>query len=214
MLNNFSFFVNFVKFATFRLTLMEKYFIPEAEIGLHNVSQKINQNIKLVKEFHDVPCFGDFRFFVKFTSRLLLYAEDVWETKRLKIWKRDRSGVFQFLPDEEKPEMCVHPLIFESIPVIGFYSQEYEKEIKQVKFSLRKIPGIVLESIEIDDALLNIVVEKNCKVFSLSSFVGMTIDNLLYPSVGRQAEHFPEKLIWDINEQEENFWCLLISFQL
>ena len=38
--------------------------------------------------------------------------------------------------------------------------------------------------------------------------------NLLYPYVGRQAEHFPEKLIWDINEQEENFWCLLISFQL
>ena len=59
------------------------YFIPEAE--LHNVSQKINQNIKLVKGFHDGPCFGDFRFFVKYKSDLILYAEDVWETERLKI---------------------------------------------------------------------------------------------------------------------------------
>ena len=80
--------------------------------------------------------------------------------------------------------MCVHPLIFESIPVIGFCSRQYENEIEQVKFSFRKIPGIVLEPIEIDDVALNIDVEENSKVFSLSRFVGMTIDNLLYPSAG------------------------------
>ena len=99
------------------------YFIPETEIGLHNVSQKINQNIKLVREFHDVPCFGDFRYFVKFKSDLILYAEDVWETESLKIWKFGSSGVFQFLTEEGKPDMCVHPLFFDSIPIIGFYSR-------------------------------------------------------------------------------------------
>ena len=62
--------------------------------------------------------------------------------------------------------MCVHPLIFESIPVIGFYSRQYENEIEQVKFLFRKIPGIVLEPIEIDDVALNIDVEENSKVFS------------------------------------------------
>ena len=88
--------------------------------------------------------------------------------------------------------MCVHLLIFDSIPIIGFYSREYENEIEQVKFSFRKIPGIVLESIEIDDVVLNVDVEKNCKVFSLSRFVGITIDNLIYPFAGGQDENFPD----------------------
>ena len=83
-----------------------------------------------------------------------------------------------------------------------------------MKFSFRKIPGIVLESVEIDDVILNVDVEKNCKVFSLSRFLGMTIDNLLYPSAGGQGENFPDKLIWDINKAEKKFRCLLILFEL
>ena len=133
---------------------------------------------------------------------------------RQKDWKFDSNGVFQFLTDEGKPEMCVHLLIFDSIPIIGFYSREYENEIEQVKFSFRKIPGIVLESIEIDDVVLNVDVEKNCKVFSLSRFVRITIDNLIYPFAGGQDENFPDKLIWDINKEEKNFRCLLIIFEL
>ena len=193
---------------------MDKYFIPEAEIGLHNVSQKINHNIKLVKEFHDIPCFGNYRFFVKFKSSLILYAEDVWETKRIKIWKLDHSGDFKFLTDEGKPElMALTPLIFEPIPVIVF-CREYENEIKQIKFLARNIPGIVSESVEIDDAVLNIDAEENWNAFTLSHFVGLIIDNIIYPSAESEDEDFSDELIWYTNEEKQNFRCLLILFEL
>ena len=198
---------------------MDKYFIPEAEIGLHNVSQKINHNIKIVKEFHDIPCFGNYRFFVKFKSSLILYAEDVWETKIIKIWKLDHSGDFKFLTDEGKPElMALNPLIFEPIPVIVFVLRVYENEIKQIKFSARKIPGIVSESVEIDDAVLNIDVEENWNAFTLSRFVGVIIDNLVYPSAESEDssddEDSSDELIWYTNEGKQNFRCLLILFEL
>ena len=60
----------------------------------------------------------------------------------------------------------------------------------------------------------NLNYEENCNVFSAANFVGMTIDNLCYPSEGSQDENFPDEIIWDVNKGKENFKCSLILYEV
>ena len=213
VLNNSNSVINCMKFKIFRSTSIKMYFIPEAEMRSCNAKRNLNQNIKLVREFHNIPYSsedGEYTHFMIFNSDLIFYVGDVWETKRIKIWKFDHSGLFQFLTDEEIPETCVSPLKFDSIPIIGFYIRESKSEIEQVKFSFRKIPGIASQIIESDDVTLNINGKENCQVLCSSNFVAMIHENLLYPDY----VNFPYAIIWDINKGKENFHCVFILFEL
>ena len=108
------------------------YFIPESEIGLCNVSEYLNQNIKLVREFHndqnDINANYDQYSFMKITPDLIFYMEDCWGTRKIKSCKIDNSGVFQFFTGDKILKQGMQPLIFYSVPIAGFYSEEYENE--------------------------------------------------------------------------------------
>ena len=189
------------------------YFIPEAEIRSYNVSQRINQNIKLMGNFHGVLRFDkrlQTRHFMLLNSYLILYAEDGREPKGIKIWKLDQSDLLQFLTDEKFPLRWVCKLIFDLIPLFGFVTRESKSKIEQLKFSFRKIPGIISEIIESDDVTLSIDEEKNYKVLCSSSFVPVITDNLLNPNHYK----FRDVTIWDVNKEKENLHCLLILSEL
>ena len=178
------------------------YFIPEAEIRSYNVSQRINQNIKLMGNFHGVLPFDkrlQTKHFMLLNSYLILYAEDGREPKGIKIWKLDQSDLLQFLTDEKFPLRWVCKLIFDLIPLFGFSTRESKSKIEQLKFSFRKIPGIISEIIESDDVIL-------CS----SSFVPVITDNLLNPNHYK----FRDVTIWDVNKEKENLHCLLILSEL
>ena len=50
------------------------YFLPEAEISCHCVSQKIIQN--------NVPRFAEYSYFMKFGSGFILYTCNMWYVAR------------------------------------------------------------------------------------------------------------------------------------
>ena len=192
---------------------MKMYFIPEAEIRSYNVSQKINQNIKLVRKLNGFPRFDERlenRHFMLLNSDLILYAEDNQKRKRLKIWKLDQSGLIQFLTNKKIPLRCVRKLIFDSMPIFDFVTRESKSKAEQLKFSFREIAGINSQTVEIDDVTLYIDGKESQKVLCSSSFVAGINDNLLNPN----HYDFRDVTIWNVNKEKENCHCLFILFEI
>ena len=79
------------------------YLLPEAEIYSHNVSQKLGQNIKLVREFHDLNL-GLYQHFMICSSNLVVDIS--WQNdkrRRMKSCIIDSNGAIHYFEGEEVP---------------------------------------------------------------------------------------------------------------
>lgn len=68
------------------------FFLPEAEIHCYYVSQKIIQNIKLVRAFCNVLSCADYSYFMKFSSGLVCTHVICGEQEG---WKVARSAIME-----------------------------------------------------------------------------------------------------------------------
>lgn len=72
------------------------YFLPEAEFYCHNVSQKLVQNIELVRQFHVLTLSYYYMYVIKFCSNLVVYTY-IFKTKRMRSCKIEINGLIQYL---------------------------------------------------------------------------------------------------------------------
>ena len=103
------------------MSLINIYFLPEAEIYCHNVSQKL---IMLVREFR-VSSLNDYIYFMKYSSNLVLCECDIFGTRRMNSCKIGPNGDIHYFEGEEVPLRYIFTQrsAFDSIPLIGFYQQ-------------------------------------------------------------------------------------------
>lgn len=76
------------------------YFLPEAEFYCHNVSQKLVQNIELVRQFHVLTLSYYYMYVIKFCSNLVVYTY-IFKTKRMRSCKIEINGLIQYFNGEE-----------------------------------------------------------------------------------------------------------------
>ena len=186
------------------------YFLPEEEIGSHQVSERLNQNIKLMREFNDSRCGHE--YFMKFGSEMVLYSlYDYDDNIKISSCKIDSSGVFQFF---ESAGLDIEPLelIFDSVPIVGFYTTDKDEGL--VTFSFTKIPGILSREIQVDGTYLDSYFHKNIKVFSASSYVGLFYNRFHHPLQENDIIHSSNETIRDKNKRIGNHYCKLILFEL
>ena len=189
------------------------YLLPEAEIYSHNVSQKLGQNIKLVREFHDLNL-GFYQHFMICSSNLVVDIS--WQndkTRRMKSCIIASNGAIHYSEGEEVPFRYIWISIhFDSIPLAGFYQQTklLERNMWEVEFLFRKIPGCAFEAIEIENEIIKIDME-NTYVFSGLNFVVMNVNNLLDPL---EVPWSKNQTICNVQKGNKNFQSLLILCEL
>ena len=111
-------------------------------------------------------------FFMKFRSELILFSEgDLEHDVSMKSCKIDNSGYSHFFECARAPPNTLQ-VTFDPLPFTLFYTLSDNDDI--VHFSLRKIPGILSEEIQVNDLFLESrSFEDIDGVFSASNFIGL-----------------------------------------
>ena len=186
------------------------YFLPEEEIVSHHVSERLNQNIKLMREFRNSSC--GYQYFMKFRSEMVLYSlHDYDDYIKVGSCKIDSSGVFQFF---DSTELDIEPstLIFDSVPIVGFFTTD--KDGGFVTFSFTKIPGILSREIQVDDTYVDSYFHEDIDIFCASSYVGLIYNGFHHLLQENDNVHCSSKTIHDRNKRNGNYYCKLILYEL
>lgn len=191
------------------------YFLPEEETDSHHVSKKLNQNIKLMREFSTVKSedWEGYGSFMKFRSKLILFSEgDVKLDVSMKSCIIDNNGYSHFFESPRAPPNTLQ-VTFDSLPIVAFYTLSFDDEI--VHFSLKKIPGILSEYIQVNDPFTKSCFFKDIDgVFSTSNFVGLTSNGFYYHSQEKNAGSDRNEINDHKNNENGNYYRVLILFEL
>lgn len=186
------------------------YFLPEEEIVSHHVSERLNQNIKLMREFRNSSC--GYQYFMKFRSEMVLYSlHDYDDYIKVGSCKIDSSGVFQFF---DSTELDIEPstLIFDSVPIVGFFTTD--KDGGFVTFSFTKIPGILSREMQVDDTYVDSYFHEDFDIFCASSYVGLIYNGFHHLLQENDKVHCSSETIHDRNKRNGNYYCKLILYEL
>ena len=186
------------------------YFLPEEEIGSHHVSERLNQNIKLMRKFNNNGCGHE--YFMKFRSEMVLYSlGDYDDDINMGSCKIDNSGVFQCF---KSAGLDLEPskIIFDSVPIVG--SCTTDKDGGFVTFSFTKIPGILSKEIQVDDTYVDSYSHEDINVFCASNYVGLIYNGFHHPLQENDKVHCSNEINRDRNKRNGNYCCKFILFEL
>ena len=187
---------------------MKMYFLPEVDVKSHTVSQRFNGNIKLCREFCDVPRTFLFEKFIKFGKDFVFYTID-WLSNQIVHGKLDqKGGGYKFKRDKIPIRWNASQVImFDLVPAMGFYELFRVGEIVIMKFSFYKVPGLFSESIEVQDFVVIIGNKVVNNVLNTLNYVAVVFSNLDFPTDRSES-------ILQCNKEKHDFQCSITLYQV